>query len=85
MLRISECKLAQKLQASNNRGLIIGVSIGILICLVAVAIIVKCCCLKKKFDCLHYDLDDLDEEFEDDCCEDCDENGCSYTSDKDFV
>jgi len=43
------------------------------------------CCLKKKFDCLHYDLDDLDDEFEDgDIC-DCDENGCSYTTDKDFV
>jgi len=39
--------------------------------------------MKKKFDCLHYDLDDLDEADDVDC--DCDENGCSYTSEKDFV
>jgi len=89
MCKISEWKLAKKLQASNKQGLIIGISIGVLVCLVIVAVIVKFFWLKKKFDYLHYDLDDLDDldgEFEDenDLC-DCDENGCSYTSDKDFV
>ncbi|MCL2526806.1 MAG: hypothetical protein FWE42_00200 [Defluviitaleaceae bacterium] len=85
MQKLCDWKLAQKLQASNKRGLIVGVSIGVIVCLVVVGILVKMCWLKKKFDCLHYDLDDMDCDFEDvdDC--DCDENGCSYTSDKDFV
>ena len=85
MRKISECKLARKLQASNNRGLLIGLAIGITICLVAAGILIKLCWLKRKFECLHYDLDDLDDldgEY-DDC--DCDETGCSYTSEKDFV
>ncbi|MCL2377894.1 MAG: hypothetical protein FWC77_02095 [Defluviitaleaceae bacterium] len=85
MRKISEFGLAQKLMKSKKRGLIIGVGAGILICLVVVAAIVKFCWLKKKFECLHYDLDDMDCEFddEDDC--DCGDNGCSYTSEKDFV
>ena len=84
MRKISEWKLAQKLQASNKRGLIIGLTIGAVICLIVAAVIVKVHWLKKKFDCLHYDLDDMDDTIEGDAC-DCDENGCSYTSDKDFV
>ena len=85
MRKISEWKLAQKLQASNKRGLIIGLTIGAVICLIVAAVIVKVHWLKKKFDCLHCDLDDMDYELKDaDAC-DCDENGCSYTSDKDFV
>jgi len=70
---------------SEKRGLIIGVAIGVLICLIAVAAIIKFCWLKKKFECLHYDLDDLDCEFDHDEDCNCDENGCSYTSEKDFV
>jgi len=84
MCKISEWKLAKKLQASNKKGLIIGLTMGVLVCLIVVGVIAKICWLKKKFDCLHYDLDDLDDEFEDEDCE-CDENGCSYTSEKDFV
>ena len=82
MHKISTWKLAQKLQASNKRGLIIGLVIGVLICLVAAAVIVKICCLKKKFECMYYDMD-----CECDCDEDCeqDENGCTFTSDRDFV
>lgn len=83
MSKISDWKLAQKLQASNKRGLIVGITIGVIVCLVVIGAIVKFLWLKKKFDCLHYDLDDMDDDFEEDC--DCDENGCSYTSDKDFV
>ena len=85
MRKICDCKLAQKLMQSEHRGLIIGLAIGIIVCLFVVGTIVKIYWLKKKFDCLHYDLDDLDCEFDevDDC--DCDENGCSYTSEKDFV
>jgi len=84
MCKISEWKLAKKLQASNKRGLIIGLSIGILVCLIVAGAIIKICWLKKKFECLHYNLDDLDGELDDDDCE-CDENGCSYTSERDFV
>ena len=86
MRKISEWKLAQKLQASNKQGLIVGLTIGIIVCLVVVGAIIKICWLKKKFDCLHYDLDDFDGEFDDlnGLC-DCDESGCSYTSEKDFV
>jgi len=90
MFKLSECTLAKKLQASNNKGLIVGVSIGVLICLIIVGILLKVCCLKKKFDFLHYDMDELDIDFDDDdddcaCDCSCDENGCNYTSDKDFV
>ena len=85
MRKISEFKLAQKLMKSKKRGLIIGVGAGVLICLIVVAAIVKFCWLKKKFECLHYDLDDLDCELEDAENCDCDDTGCSYTSEKDFV
>ena len=87
MCKISNWKLAQKLQESNKRGLIIGLTIGILVCLIVAGIIIKLCWLKKKLECLHYDLDDMDCDFEDldEDCEDCDENGCSYTSERDFV
>ena len=81
MYNISTCKLAQKLQASNKRGLIIGISIGVLVCLAVIAVI-KCCCLKKRHECMYYDLDDFDCDLDEVAC---DENGCSYTSDKDFV
>ena len=82
MQKISTWKLAQKLQASNKRGMIVGVAIGILVCLVVIGAVVKYCWLKKKFCCESYDFDcDFDED--DDC--DCDENGCSFTSDRDFV
>ena len=84
MCKISEWKLAKKLQASNKRGLIVGLTIGLLLCLVAVGVIIKICRLKKNYECLHYDFDDMDGDLEDESCA-CDENGCSYTSEKDFV
>ena len=84
MPKISEYGLAQKLMKSKQRGLIIGVTIGVVVCLVAIAACIKFCWLKKKFDCMHYDLDDLDCCCDDEGC-DCDDNGCSYTSEKDFV
>ena len=84
MCRISECKLAQKLQACDKKGLAVCLTVSILACLVIVGIIVKICCLKKKFECLE-DCCNYDCEFEDDEVCDCDENGCSYTSEKDFV
>ena len=85
MRKISDFKLAKKIKSSKHRGLMIGLAIGIIVCLVIAGAVIKICWLKKKFGCLHYDLDDIDVEFDesDDC--DCDDNGCSYTSEKDFV
>ena len=100
MCKIGNWKLAKKLEASNKRGLIIGITIGILACLVIAGIIAKLCCLKRKFECLHYDMDDFDCECDCECgyagdactcdceCNDGDsdsDSGCSFTSEKDFV
>jgi len=59
--------------------------IGVLVCLFVIGAVVKLCWLKKKFACLEFELDEFDDEFEDDDDCDCDENGCNYTSDRDFV
>ena len=84
MYKINNLKLARKLMASKRRGLIIGVGAGLLICLIVVAALLKYCWLKKKFDCMTYDLDDLDCDFADEECN-CDaDTGCSFTSEKDF-
>jgi len=86
MKKFCNFKLAERLQASNKKGLglIVGLSIGVIVALIVVCVLK--CCMKKKMEFLHYDLDELDEldELDDDIC-DCDENGCNYTSDKDFV
>jgi len=84
MKNLCNFKLAEKLQASNKKGLIVGLSIGVLVALVMLCVLK--CCRNKKMEFLHYDLDeldDLDDLHDEDC--DCDENGCNYTSDKDFV
>jgi len=82
MSKLTESKLAQKLQASEYRGVIIGLGIAALVILIVIGTIVKVRLLKKSFECLHCDMDELGEDFVD---EDCDENGCAYTSEKDFV
>jgi hypothetical protein len=51
--------------------------------LLAVLTVLKVRWLKENFSCLECDMDELDDDFMDD--EDCDENGCCYTSEKDFV
>ena len=83
MRRISEWKLAQKLQAHKKAGLVCGVAVGVVLCLVIIAAVVKVFWLKKKFSCVDYDMDVFESDFEEPC--DCDDNGCSFTSEKDFV
>jgi len=82
-LHLPDWKLAQKLQESKYKGVIIGLAIAALVITITVLIIVKIRLMKKSFDCLHCDLDELGEDFVDG--EGCDENGCCYTSEKDFV
>ena len=79
MRKISEWKLAEKLQASNRRGVIIGICIAVLIIVAVVVVVAKINWLKKTFGCC--DCDDFDEYHLDD--DDLDESG--YANDKDFV
>ena len=83
MSKLSEWKLAQKIQASGRRGIIIGLVIAVLVILAVVITIIKVRWLKKQFGCLHCDLDELGDDFADD--DEADETGCCYTSEKDFV
>jgi len=85
MNSLSEWKVAQKIQASGKKGIIIGLLIAGLIILAVVGTIVKIYLIKKHFGCLNCDMDDFDDCCcgKDDC--DCDEDGCCYTEDKDFA
>ena len=83
MSKLTEWKLAQKINDSERRGLILGLTIAAALILITVGIIIKVRLLKKHLGCLHCDVDDLGDEFADE--DDCDENGCCYTSEKDFV
>ena len=76
MSKLTEWKLAQKIQASGRKGVIIGLAVAALICLLVAVCIVKCRWLKKHFGCCGSDLLDVNDGGDDDCC---------YTSDKDFV
>jgi hypothetical protein len=82
MTKLSDWKLLQSLQASKRRGIIIGICIAVLIiAAIAVIIALKICWLRNHA-CFCCDMDD------DDYCYDSDsldENGCAYTSEKDFV
>jgi len=76
-------KMTQMLDASNRRGIIIGVCVTVAIILAVALAIVKIKWLKKTF-CCGCELDDFDDEYYLDE-DDLDENGCAYTGDKDFV
>jgi len=72
MSRITECKLAQKLRASNKAGIITGLVIALLVITLVVVAIVKMQWIKKQLCCEDCDNDMFDEDFdfEDDCtCE----------------
>jgi flagellar basal body-associated protein FliL len=81
MTKLSGWNLMQSLQASKRRGIIIGIIITILVIVALVAIIATKIYLFKKLGCFCCDCDD-DYYFDSD---DLDENGCAYTSEKDFV
>jgi hypothetical protein len=86
MTNFNEWKLAQKLQASGTRGMIIGICIAVLIIAAIVIAVVKICMLKRNY-CCDCEMDEFDEDYylDPDEIEDIDENGCAYTSEKDFV
>ena len=82
MSKLSEWKLAQKIQASGTRGVIIGLAVAALVCLIVAVVIIKGrwikCCLRKHFSYFGgSDLLDINDGGE--------EEGCCYTSEKDFV
>ena len=83
MSRINEWKLAQKIQASGRRGMITGLLIAAFVILVVVGAIIKVRWLKKHFGCFHCEADDFVDDFID--ADDLDDDGCCYTSDKDFA
>ena len=77
MSKLADLKLAEKIQASGRRGVIVGLALAALICLTVAAVIIKCRWLKKHFGCCGGDIADIDGG--------CEEDGCCYTSEKDFV
>ena len=85
MSKITEWNIAQKIQASGRRGLIIGIIVGVLFIVAVILAIVKIRLIKKYMCCdCGCGMDDFDEDFYLDDDSDVDENGCVYTSEKDF-
>lgn len=82
MTKLKEWRLAQKIQASGRRGVIVGICIAVLILVLVVVVIVKYQWLKRLLGRDY--IDEFDDEYylDDD---DLDENGCAYTSEKDFA
>ena len=78
MNRLSEWKLARKMQASGRRGIILGLAIAGLVCLIIAVVIIKMKWIKTHFGCCNMLEDDF---IDDDCCED----GCDFANDNDFV
>ena len=68
--------MVEKVRAYEKRGIVIGMLIALGVITLVTTAILKYLWLKKQFDGLAYDLDDLydDEDFEDD--DDCCEEGC---------
>jgi len=80
MSKISEWKLAQKLQNSNKKGIITGFIIAAVVIAIIVLVIVKIKCIKQYLGCDECDMDDLEDDFIDDLDDDV-----LYTSEADFV
>ena len=80
MTKLSNWKLAHKLQQSNKKGIITGLVIAVVILTLIVVAIVKIQWIKKQ---LGVGQDDFD--FEDDFDLEFDEDGGVYTSESDFV
>ena len=75
--RINGFQVVEKVRAYEKRGIVMGMLIALAVVALVTVAIVKYLWLKKQFDGLAYDLDDLydDEDFEDDD-DDCCEDGC---------
>jgi nitrogen fixation-related uncharacterized protein len=86
--KFEDLNLLEKFRNYEKRGIIIGLLIALAIVAVTTIAIVKYLWLKKQFDGLCYDLDDLydDEDFcEEECtCEKEADEGCCVTSEKDL-
>jgi len=74
-------RLAQKLEASSRRGMIVGMCVAVLLIAAIVITVVKINWLKKCFGC-GCGLDDFDDDYYLDA-DDLDESCCSY--EKDFI
>ena len=79
MSKLDNWRLKQKLQATGKKGVILGLVIAALVILIIAVILIKARCFKKKMDHLHYDFDELSDDFDDDCDE------CALANEKDFV
>jgi len=73
-----------KFRAYEKRGIVIGIVIALVVVTLVTIGIVKYLWLKKQFDGLAYDLDDLydDEDFDED--EDCCDDGCCSAKDQEL-
>ncbi|MCL2286896.1 MAG: hypothetical protein FWC32_11120 [Firmicutes bacterium] len=80
MNTLSSWKLAEKLEASNKKGIIFGLVLALIIVAIVIAVIVKVQWLKKHFGC-----DECDMDFDDDFDLDFDDEDTIYTSESDFV
>ena len=82
MNKITEWALAEKLQASNKKGIILGICIAFGVILIVSAVILKVYLIKKHFGCCR-EIDFFEDDFDGCCCQDQD---CDcLASEKDFV
>ena len=71
MKKLAELKLAQKIQASGRKGVIVGLAIAAVVCIGVAFVVIKMNWIKKQFGCLHCEVDSLGDDFidEDDAYE----------------
>lgn len=74
--RLTDLHLLEKFRNYEKRGIVIGIIIALAVVAVVAIAIIKYLWLKKQFDGLCYDLDDLydDADFDDEEC--CEEGYC---------
>ena len=82
MSNLTQFKLAEKVRASGQRGIIIGLLIAALIIAAVVFAVIKIRWMKKHLGCEECDFDDFDEDFTGD---DASEEECACANEKDFV
>jgi len=70
MSKISDWKLAKKLQASNRCGIITGIVIAVIVIAIVVVAILKLRWIKKHFGCMECEVDMFEDDFDIDFDED---------------